>query len=63
MIFIAFMIGGLAGFFIHGVISVDADVDYRRVWKAYDLLVTARDDVDYTLVEDAIGYLGQVLEG
>lgn len=65
-IIIAFILGTLAGIFGIGLCSVNRNYSASLVFKAYSLLVQARDSGNIeeivNVAEEAIGYLGMALE-
>lgn len=65
-IIIAFILGTLAGIFGIGLCSANKKYSPSLVFKAYSLLVQARDSGNYeeivNVAEEVIGYLGMALE-
>ena len=65
-IIIAFILGTFAGIFVLGLARAADEPNMALVYKAYRLLVDARDTGNYeevvNVAEEVIGYLGQALE-
>ena len=59
-------IGAIAGYFFAGIARAADEPNTLLVYKAYSLLVHARDTGNYeeivNVAEEAIGYLGQALD-